>query len=546
VRAPVAVTALVFWMVSAAYALEPSTSVFPSEDEALEARIRGEINSYQYGVLQEIIQHGVDTAAAHLFDEIPNLAYFLSPVKSLATSLQVEQTKPFVKPSFRPGKTTGTVSYIYYQELEQDERARYRTAAHLYFSEHLQAAFRLHREYTGRERIVSRWLSYRNRQGALQEVTLGNFTARMGLGGIFGYRGKLLAFSDRIDEESLLFPDYGGYNGVHVRARWRRLDIEALTSVTRDDRFTLVSAGGMMALEASPLRSAVIIGVNRLKNRDSGERIRDFKYALQSLYRYQAGYFSFELTGQAGERASWGAALAEGKHRFDRAEINYAVWWYDDDYLDLSGGGKAGSLYRTVTVDRVGFTFSDKRSGQEGGMLKSIVLMSPHVEMVNSAIFSRRTRDTLDFRFLSGLVGNVSRRLEVRLDYWRRIKRRRLSSQERDVVEQRTRLEGRINTGDLSVRTYIAYNTKSGNRDNVSLFLHVRYRHADDGMVEVWSNLARLDMDKGAIDYWYVYVRNQQRLFPHVTAAVKLSHRYNRDAGEKHYTVVSLEVNTSL
>ncbi|MFQ6007646.1 MAG: hypothetical protein ACE5K8_01715 [Candidatus Zixiibacteriota bacterium] len=536
---------LTLWLVSISLAQELSTEVFPSEDELLEALRLSEIDIYQFLILQEIILHGIDSASSHLLDEIPNLAFFVTQPQSPTTSLETEQTTPFAKPDVKIKTVGGTFRHQFYQELEQQEQSRYRTTCHLNFRNNLEAAFKLHREFSGRERFVSRRFSYHNDHGKLHKVTLGNFSARLGLGTVFGYRGKLLGFSDRIGKESLLFPDYGGYNGVFSQLNLNQVEVKMLSSVNRDSSHMLISTGGMVSWKAAPFEPAVIAGVNHLKNRSSGKNLNDFKYGLYSMYRYSTGYLSLEFSAQAGDRSSWGAVVAEGRHLFGLAEIKYAAWIYNDNYLDLSGGSKAGNLRHQITLDDVDLTFSDKRSGQEGGMLKSIVQLNEKLQWVNSLTYAGRNKDTLDFQFLSALINKINLSFEFRLDYLNKTKRR-ISTVQRDLMEQRTRLEARFKAGDLFARSYIAYNTENGRSDDVAFFLNVRYRLVHGGLVEIWSNLAHFDLEDTAIDYWYMYVRNEQPLFPGMTAAIKMSHRYDRNAGEKHYTVISLEVNTTL
>lgn len=538
-RALAAVIVLSLLSVSLSFPQEPSTSVYPSEDELLEALRLGEIDYSQYLILQEIIVHGIDSTNIHLLDEIPNLSYFLTDPKSLITSLEKEQKAGFFKPAPKTGRPTGTFGYKYYQELEQEGRAQYRSSGRFRLNDHFEAAFKLHREYTGRERFVSRRFVYKNGRGRLKELVLGNFSRRLGAGTIFGYRGKLLEFSDRIDEESFLFPDYGGYNGLYTRVRFNHVETETLASVNRDGDHTLISAGGMVSLTKLPLRPGVIIGVSRLKNRKTGERLHDVKYGLSSRYRYGDSYLSFELCGQAKERSSWGGFVTEGRHRFRGAEIRYAGWAYADAYIDLTGGSKVGNLYHAATLDAVDFSYSQKRSGQEGGMLKSIVLLAGDFEMINSILYASRNRDTANVEFLSGFVRRLSRGCEIRLDYMNRTKKR-----VRNEVNQRMRLETRIRTGNLSARSYIAFNTKSSRGDYVSLFVNLKYRSRRVGSVEIWSNLARFDLRDAAINYWYAYIKSEQQLFRDVTAAMKLSHSYNRS--EEYCTVILLELRAAI
>ena len=539
VRALAAVIVLTLVSMSPSFSEGPSIAVYPSEDELLEALRLGEIDSSQYLILQEIIVHGLDSTNVHLLDEIPNLSLFLADPKSLVTSLEKEQKAGFSKPAPRTGRPASTFGYKYYQELEQEGRAQYRSFGRFRINDHFETVFKLHREYTGRERFVSRRLVYKNGRGRLKELVLGNFSRRLGAGTIFGHRGKLLEFSDRIDGESFLFPDYGGYNGLYTKVKFNYVETEALTSVNRDSDHTLISAGGMVSLTKLPLRPGVIIGVSRLKNRKTGERLHDVKYGLSSRYRYGDSYLGIELCGQAKEQDSWGGVVTEGRHRFRGAEVRYAGWAYADAYIDLTGGSKAGNLHHATALDAVDFSYSQKRSGQEGGMLKSIVLLAGDFEIINSILYAGRNRDTANVEFLSGLVRRFSRSCEIRLDYLNKTKKR-----VHNEVDQRMRLETRIRTGNLSARSYIAYNTKSSRGDYISLFVNLKYLSPKAGSFEMWSNLARFNLREAAIDYWYAYIKSEQQLFMDVTAAMKLSYSYSRSG--KHRTVILLELRVAI
>lgn len=535
------VIALILLLVSTLFPYESSTSVYSSEDELDEALRLGEINYSQYLILQEIITHGVDSTNRHLLDEIPNLMFFLTDRRSLVTALEKEQALAFSKPIDKAGRPLGKFGYKYYQELKREERERYRISYYFYPTNHFEVAFRLHREYSGKERFVSRRIVYRNRQNRLQELTLGNFTRRLGLGTILGYRGKLLEFSNRIDEESFLFPDYGGYNGLYSRVKYDNVEAEVLASVNRDGHHTLVSAGGMFSLAKSPLKPGVIVSVSCLKNRKTDQRHFDFKYGLYSRYRYRQSYLSLEICAQDGEQSTWGGLVTEGRHRFGGAEIRYAGWVYTDEYIDLTSGSKSGNLRHADTLYKVDFAYSEKRSGQEGGMLKSIVLLAHDFEIINSILYAGRNKDTADIQFLSGLVRKLNQDCEIRFDYLNKTKKR-----VKEWYDQRTRIEARIRTGKFSVRSYIAYNTKSSRRDYVSFFVNLKYRSHKVGSLEIWSNLARFDLRYSAIDYWYIYIKNEQQLFSGVAIAMKLSHSYDRNPNGEHRTVILLELRAAL
>lgn len=213
---------------------ELSTIVLPSEDEAREAMENGEITFQQYLLLCEIILHGIDSSSLYLLDEIPNLVYLRKSDSSLTDPLEQEQQAGFrTRTSVArsgSGRVRGRLGYRFYQRLEEDEQSWYRSFADLVVADRYRVRFRINREKSGRERVVSRSVSYVSRSGPLRRLTLGSFTTRLGLGTLFGHAGKRLDFSRAIDNESLLYPDYGGYNGLLIKTVSGQLAVEGLLS----------------------------------------------------------------------------------------------------------------------------------------------------------------------------------------------------------------------------------------------------------------------------------------------------------------------------
>ncbi|MFH1374554.1 MAG: hypothetical protein ABII79_12240 [bacterium] len=524
-RSLVMVIPTLLLMVSVADGLEPATEVFSSEDELYQAWQLGEIDYQQYLTLREIIVHGLDSAAGDLFDEIPNLSAFLRSELALRTSLEKEQRAVFSCDTLPTTRPHTVLRYRYVQEISESGRGEYRTSGRFYLGGNLHAALMIHRGFSGTERIVSRGLTYRNRQTVLRELTLGSFSRRLGAGTVLGYRGKLLESSDRLEIESVLFPDYGGFNGFYAKTRWRGTSMQTLASVNRDNDHSIVSYGGMISAASGSFRPGVILGATRLKNRTTGVVLDDVKYALSSDYRYRSGYLRLESCGQTGARPAWAGLVVEGRHRLQAAEVRYAGWVYADTYLDLAAGGKSGRVLHTTSLDRVDFTYSTRRSGQAGAMIRSIVRAADDLEVVNSVLYAGLNSDSLNVRYLAALVWQTSPGRELRFDFLNRTRKRGQVQ-----TDRRLRMESRINAGNLTARSYIAYNTGSDKADHLSVFVNVRYRSRRLGSFEAWSNLARFDLKEASINYWYWYLSGEQQLFQGVTAVTKLSHSYQRSS----------------
>ncbi|MBU8932568.1 MAG: hypothetical protein KOO62_01040 [candidate division Zixibacteria bacterium] len=520
-----------------------STAVYASEDELFEALELGEISFTEFLILKEIIVHGIDSTDAHLLDRVPNLSFFLSDTLERRTHLQQEQEQAFVEKVRLRHAWRVKLKYAYHQKLQTDGPARYRSLATIQITDNLMATMDIRKEYSGRERVTARSVYYRAPEKALAELKLGSYTKRLGLGNIAGYRGRLLDRSDRIDGESLVIPDYGGANGVYIHLRpGRSWAVQSMGSIVRDDQHRLSTMAAMVSRQIRGLELAGIVGSNRMTNRVSEKTVHDLKLGFFSRLGYAEGHAVMEITHQSGERDGFCGASLEGRHRFRQADIRYAAWAYDDEYLDLTSGSKTGSVSSRDSLDSIEFGFSSRRRGAVGGMFKTIVQITPQLELVNSFVGSALSRDSMTVQFLSGIISQLESGLSLRLDFLSKLSRRVSPSNSTETVDRRTRLEGRFRSGKLSLKSYFCYHTKTGRSDYLSAFLRIGTSVEGLGHVELWSNLGRWNTREKCIDYWYGYISSQQEILSDVSAAIKLSHSYRRQPLSRHETTVAMEV----
>jgi len=534
----------------ALHSQELSTSVFPSEDELYQAYSLGEITFEQLIRLQEIAFVGVDSTTPHLLDEIPNLSLLNLGLDTSGRSLESEQAALFS--GSVPARTgieqwlSGVLRHRYVRDLEEQSESKYQTSITLGFGDNLAADLRLQREYSGNERLVGRGLTYRSADGPVRDIRLGNFSRRLGLGTIVGYRGKLFDYSDQIDGESFLYPDYGGQNGLYSRLRAGVIEAQSMVSVQRDSEFRLVTKAVMFSHASGSFQLGLIVAGNSLVNRTTGKDITDYKTGIHWQYRYAGGYNRSELSLQAGERKGLAGAVTEGRHRFRPADVRYALWRYSDDYLNLSGGGKAASLSSRQMLDAVEFNYSCKRAGQTGGLFKSLVDLTSSLKLSNSFLYAAIDSDTADLQWLSGLMHTASGGWAVTLDHLRKTKRRVRDDRPNDSTSTRTRLELRTGQGLGRLRTYLAWNTRSRGKDFLTAFARFTREFAAYGRIELWGKVDRIEPSNFSPDYWYAYIKNEIYLLENVDLSIKLSHTYHGHYEDKHRTVVSLEMKVLL
>ncbi len=431
---------LVLAFASSVLSQELSTEVYPSEDELHEALVTGSLDSLQYTLLLDILTHGIDSTNRFLIDEIPNLSHFLPNWRDLITGLEREQETPFRKPPSRHREWKANLRYRYAQQVRENGRARDGTAGVLRLTEHWRASFSLRRNYGGHEHFTGRSIHYRDNSGVLRELELGNFSTRLGLGTVFGHRGRVLDPVPDLSTESFLFPDHGGFNGFHVKIEDHGSNVDLLASVSRNSEHRLLATGVMLAFDGLPLRPGVIVGVTRLTSRVSHQTVHDLKYGLTLRHEYTRGYAAAELCDQAGDHSSTSALVVEGRHHFESAQLRFAGWAYSDQFLDLTAGSKAAGIRRKLTLDEVDFEYSAKRPGQEGGLIKSIVLLTSDIELVNSFLYAGINRDTADYDLLCALVRRFRPGLSIRVDYLARTRKRVRTTGLSSDTERRIRL----------------------------------------------------------------------------------------------------------
>jgi hypothetical protein len=522
---------------------ELSTSVYPSEDEILEALQTGEIDYCQYQILLELAQFGIGPDDLYLFDEIPNLWHIGKSAEDGA-SLEADQRAAFVADDNRLQGARSLWKYRYMHRLENEPQSGYRMTARTHVSGSWSAQFDLRREFTGRERIMNRTVRYQSDSGVVRRLQIGTFTERYGLGTVVGYRGKLLHLDDELSSESFLFPDNGGYNGIS--GSYARGDLEAngLVSYTRDSTHDLLTLAGATNIGVLSRDLTLVGAVNRLSRRGTDSTVTDFKTGVNFQRSYSRGVINGEICMQAGHQPGFGAAVVEGRHMQENFDVRYAGWLYSDNYISLSGGAKSAGIQRTIGLPEAGFRYSDRRAGQAGMLARVSSPLSDNLRLITSVLAAGVNRDTLNLQLMNGLERRLNRRISLRLDYLAAVKYRDTTGGQHRDTDHRLRLEGRFGNDKWTVRSYIGLKMTPSQRGIVTLFTSLRYTDARLGIYELWSSMNRVT--QRAVEYWYLYVRMEHAIFDRVRGSIKLGNTYNKTGSARNRPVLSFDIMASL
>ena len=515
---------------------ELSTIVYTSEDELQEAFLNGEIDFVQLITMIELIRFGIDSTRYYLLDEIPNLSFILGKEQLPQPKLREQQQLAFISSAEPSDRIAAVLSHSFSGKLIEGSKSRYRTSLKLRGYNGFEATIRLHREFSGSERIVYRHLKYTSRKNKLKSIVLGSFTKRLGLGTVLGYRGNILDYSTKIDSESLLFPDYGGYNGLNINFKTHNIGSELVVSYLQDSTHSLTTLAGSAGWLGEKVNPMVIASGTRITNRNSGSELDIFKYGIGSRFKYSEGYNQTEISMQSTDINTFGAFVTEGRHFFGTAEIKYAGWAYGDNFIDLTSGSKRGNLSETEEIKEVEFRYSNQRGGQNGLLFKTVVQPAEKMSLVNALIYANKNDNKYNFDILSALIITLNKKLQLRLDHISRI-RDRIGSK---TAKRLTRAELRYLSKNVNARTYLAYNSKTGTRDFISILASIRYDHPEFGQLYFWGKLGEINHTEGRLDYLYAFVENRYEVFENVITIVKFSHSYRRANKVPHLSTVSV------
>jgi len=515
-----------------------SPEVYPTDEEIYEAYLRGEIDYHTYQNLTEIFEQGVDSADLFLLEEIPNLNYFLSakgPDRAFdqntsATDfpgLEREQAESF-RSAIKREKVqaySGDAGLKRYQSLEENGPGR--NQYYLKYRLPSDGAFnaRLNGDYAGRHEWANRSLKYQNSAGMAKRMIVGNFVARYGLGLTIGYRGRLLEKDSATRDESFLFPDYGGFNGIYIEGGRKSDAVKMLLHYDRNRTHQVQATAISVSKRYRQFKGEGIFIASRMENRETATKY-DY-HQLGYFLQYQNHKFvaAFESVLPKGSRKGLSAAIFEARYDENPINLSLSAWQYPKDFINLFGGGRSGDYYHSVSIDAINLEFSDRRIDQRGILLKgtSALSNSSIYEISFSAYGKNRYQRTAKMSTALEIPLSPSVHLRGDYGYIEEFEAGQLTS------KHKVRLEYILKIAKLFMRNYAGFNIDKNSKKYFSLFSRTKTAVSNYGNIELWLNLDKIDSPNGKINYFYGYFRETVRVTKNLEMGMKYSYRYNRD-----------------
>ncbi len=516
------------------YGQEISTAIYPTEEELEQAFANQEIDAAQFIELRELIRFGIDSSHSYLFDVIPNLLYS-SRIFGLLEALQAQ---PFQKAPVADGFPRVTWKLSYARRLEGDSLYRHFESMQTQFNHHVSSDIKLGKEYTSDIRMLSRSVTYQNKQRSLRKVIAGNYYTRFGLGGVIGYRSPITQSEESFTDESVLFPDYTGYNGLFVDSRIDGRKYIGLLSVQRDSAHAMVTGAGLIGLSANSRIPELIVSVTSVRSRSTHVSRAIATGSLFTTQMYKAGHLNAEVMAQGDEELYPAGALVSGVHRSSDISISYRGWLYSDKFIDMTSGGYSGRVRRENEIEQVSLAFSDRHRGQEGFTVRTSADVGHGRKFLADGTVASVNADTVDIQLLLGLTAPLGKVADGRIDYLATDKMHNGAAGAPSRTIHQIRTEATFRLGRFSSRQYIAVRWDD-NAGQLGIFCNPRYTLNNNAEIEAWYSgrgAALNDADSG---YSYMFIRTTYHVFTNGLFSVKFSHRFDQENGSGGQSTVT-------
>lgn len=386
-------------------------------------------------------------------------------------------------------------------------------------------ALEVARAYDGAYDWNRRSISY-STGGTDNRFVLGNYSAYLGLGVVYGYHGRLLnKDADREESNKILFPKYGGGNGFV--ANWNGKTI--LADFDRGDEFSSQFGGILIPYLKT---QAVIVGYGRVYN-------RSLKQAASSAYISLAGQY----IGDSRFRYEAAVALRRDKLRpaivissawkKGRTRSEISIWHYHQQYPSFFSGSISSRRSRMRTIDDIDFSYSNRRAGETGALIRTSCRFSSVLRIFVRTAYNQRHSGMNRIETEAGMRRDLGEMYYISLKAFYR--HDSLSSGE-DIEKK---LQAEIIRGSGGTRTRLAVRYRFDRRQEYNYYtIYLENRLAsvigDLYIICKWDKLYLSDMKN---EYMYLSLACKGNIGTNLRSRMHYSYRYNRGGAENYGTV---------
>ncbi len=514
--------------------------ILPEPEEIDEAFREGLIDYEQYQALLEISRLGrLDHTDSVYIADFHDLLIGFSPNPIYAPqtdSINFDSTAA----EEAPDQITASILYRQYQKLDVvDEKKRLLRVksgnSRLRFYGEFETA------YSGLKKWGRRNLTYTTSSAEYEvDVGIGSFRDEFGMGLVYGYHGQLLEKEDSPDElEKILFPRYGGSNGLAVTATNDASQYRFVFDMDRNGEHVKRFLGLSGTLPYTDQAVTISAAYGLLRNRSDDRTIDAVYMSLYDRITQRVGSFKYEVALALLEGNLFSAISSNLRRRSHKSTFQLSFWHYDGRFPSWFSGGPSSRRYRTIYEDAIELSYHDRFAGESGGIARSDLEISNNMRLLTLVGYSWRDVGDNRFEGRTGVTKFWRKRYSAGVDFYWRVDNVDFNQH----TQKRLQIQLIRQSGFLSTRAVVGHRLDDQTR-NDNLFVYIENRVKERyGELKLFFKLDRLEPGKLQNNYLYFSISHQTSLSHRLNSYIKYTYRYRRGQPEDNYGVLRWDFN---
>lgn len=431
---------------------------------------------------------------------------------------------------------------LFRQYHRLDENGRNRRIYRLQ-DEYGEASFygEFEEDYSHRRTWYRRSIEYRVCPDSQQSYSfvLGNYRARFALGLIYGYRGQLLSAEDDPSRtESFLYPDYGGSNGVTALADRPEGQYLLVFDTDRNLSFAKRYTGLSVPVRLGRFTVRLSGGWGQVRNLDEGSSLSISLLSFSGTFEDKNINLTGEAAADVNDRSRPAAAAGQVSWRKGGIFFRAESWFYDTAFPSFFTGALSSRRSRTVYIEDIDFSYSDRYRGEKGIAVGSTMRMTAQTTARTALMYAGRGFDDERIEARLGLRRRLGRRFRIGMDLY--LREDHLFSD--NEAQRRIQLEA-VESGDrFRNRVVIGRRSYTYGDRNDYLVVFESGVQGRWGAASAQCKFDRLRPEAWANHYMYVTAQYEVDIAGGVSSYVKYSYRYNRESPESSYGIFRWDV----
>ncbi|MEE9443401.1 MAG: hypothetical protein V3V99_12120 [candidate division Zixibacteria bacterium] len=535
------VTLLIILYIFGSISFGESNIYIPSPEEIYEAFENDLLEYNDYIELLEIVRKEYITSAdSQIIAQYPDLIAGFSSNPYIEV-IPAEISKRDAPKAHKHEKTLNqSVLFRQYHKLEPNQENQ-RLLRYYGIKNNLEVYGEWENSYAGNQRWLRRYakLTIPGITESQSILTLGNYKEKFSMGLIYGYHGQLLSKPSERDElEKFLLPNYGGSNGALLSWPIKSGIAKIIFDYDRNESFREFFTGISIPLSLFSTVSFLSGAHGRVVNRghnnntDATYLSLGFMPANSPLKEceFALAYNDNKLTTASAIKARW-----------DKGSIllNINGWHYDNRYPSFFAGGPSSRRSRTLYLDDMDFSYSDRYAGEIGGAVNSTYSMTESIQIKTSLGYAERSADDNRLEAKTGFIRYLSENYTAKLNcYWRYDNLYSTDKAQRRVQFEVNRIRSAIN-GRLVIGYYF---DRYYNRNDCMLLAETRVKDRF-GKLHFLIKLDRIRLTDIKNNYIYATVSHETTISKNISSYIRYGYRYRADYTDERYVTLRWDIN---